>query len=129
MNKLISISNTSIIILFLITIVSCGSDKSNTKNDNANSSITNGLAAQCACTASYMPVCGVKDNTYVTYDNICIADCYKVTQTVQGNCICTNKPVCGDDNQTYTECDAQTAIRNGYIKKITKFADCNSATY
>jgi len=106
----------------LLLITSCG-DTFNTSKDSSSSSLTSG---QCGCTASYMPVCGINN---ITYDNICIANCFKVTQTVQGNCICSNRPVCGDDGNTYTECDAQSAIRNGYISRIVKYADCRSGSY
>ncbi len=123
--KRISLILNSIALLSLLTIASCGSDNSlsGKSTTSGSNSLTGG---NCAATATYSPVCG---SNSITYDNIEIAKCYGVTQTVQGNCICTEKPVCGDDGKTYTECEAQAAIRNGFIKKITKFADCRAATY
>ena len=106
-------------LLTLVILSSCGKDNST----SSTSSTQNALAGECTMTSEYSPVCGVNN---ITYDNISIAKCYKVTQTVQGNCICTERPVCGDNGVTYSECDAQAAIRNGYIKRITKFSDCNS---
>lgn len=116
----------SIGLLTLLILSSCGKD--NVTGDTPSTSTQNSLASGdvCSCTATYSPVCGVNN---ITYDNICKANCYKVTHVVQGNCICTERPVCGDNGVTYTECDAQAAIRNGYIKKIVKFADCKSASY
>ncbi len=114
-----------IIFSALFVITSCGSDNMTKSKQSTSSGLTSN-GGNCACAATYSPVCGVNN---ITYDNSCIASCHNVTQTVQGNCICTYKPVCGDDGRTYTECDAQRAIRNGYIKSIVKFADCNAATY
>lgn len=107
----------------LLLLVSCGADLTSPKSTSGQNTLN---GAQCGCTASYMPVCGVNN---ITYDNSCIASCYQVTQTTQGNCICSERPVCGDDGATYTECEAQAAIRNGTIKKIVKFVDCSAASY
>lgn len=109
----------SLLLLSLISVTSCGSDKSIVKNSGGSG--TNTLVGECSFTSEYSPVCGANN---ITYTNQKHASCYGVTQTVQGNCICTESPVCGDNNFTYTECDAQAAIRNGEIKKITKFSDC-----
>jgi hypothetical protein len=113
----------SFCLLTLLLLTACGKDNNTSGTSSGTSSLVGG---SCSCTATYSPVCGAND---ITYDNICIANCYKVTETLQGNCICTERPVCGDNGRTYTECDAQAAIRNGQIKKIVKFSDCRSATY
>lgn len=110
-------------LLALLILSACGKDQTTTGTSTAQNALNGGA---CSCTATYSPVCGAND---ITYDNICIANCYKVTQTVQGNCICTERPVCGDNGVTYTECNAQDAIRRGYIKKIVKFSDCKSASF
>ncbi|NOT79242.1 MAG: hypothetical protein HOP07_09620 [Bacteriovoracaceae bacterium] len=123
--KKFSLLLTFLIFGTLFTLASCGGDLSlgSKSNTSSQSSLT---GKECGCTASYMPVCGVNN---ITYDNICIANCYGVSQTVQGNCICSSRPVCGSDGNTYTECDAQSAIRKGYINSIVKFADCRSGSY
>lgn len=125
MKRTLPLVKVFIFSLFFL-IASCGSDNLTGTKKSASSGLTTD-SSTCACAATYSPVCGSNN---ITYDNSCIASCHKVTQTIQGNCICTYKPVCGDDGQTYTECDAQRAIRNGYIKSIVKFTDCRAtATY
>lgn len=106
-------------LLTLLILSSCGKDETTIGASSAQSA----LNGECVMTSEYSPVCGAND---ITYDNISIARCYKVTQTVQGNCICTERPVCGDDGVTYSECRAQDNIRNGTLKRIIKFADCRS---
>ncbi len=112
----------------VLVLSSCGSDKMQSATTPSGS---NNLTGECACAATYMPVCGYNN---ITYDNLCQAKCYvgeEANKFAQGRCNCSSSgPVCGDDNKTYeSECDAQAAIRNGYMKKIVKYADCKAASY
>ena len=122
MKNLIKLSLVSI----LFVLASCGADKM--KPTATTSKNVSGLTGgECSCNSLYAPVCGPNG---ISYDNICIANCKGVPtkNTVQGNCECSEAlMVCGDDNQTYTECDARNAILNGTIRKIEKFAPCGSA--
>lgn len=118
--KKFSILLTFIFLGILTTIASCGGDLNPGSKSN---SLTN---KECNFVSSYMPVCGANN---ITYENISLANCHGVTQTVQGNCICSSRPVCGNDGNTYAECDAQSAIRKGYITSIVKFSDCRSGSY
>lgn len=107
-------------LLTLVILSSCGKDNSTSTPASASVSTFNGT---CSFTSEYSPVCGINN---ITYDNVSIAKCYNVTRTSPGNCICSDRPVCGDDGKTYTECDAQEAYLHGKIKRIVKFSDCRS---
>ena len=122
MKRLAQLLNLFVFIT-LLTLASCGNGDSLGKIGSSSNSLDSG--AKCGCDTSYFPVCG---SNGVTYDNICIASCYKVARTVQGNCICSGRYVCADDGRSYTECDAQAAIRNGYIRKIVQYAPCDAST-
>lgn len=121
MKKVFSYSHFFLSVFFLC-LTSCGSDNA-LSGKGASGQNSLGAGGSCACASSYSPVCGAND---ITYDNLCIANCFGVTQTSQGNCICSELPVCGDNGVTYTECEAQAAIRNGRINRIVKFSDCRS---
>lgn len=111
-------------LITLLILSSCGKNEmSQPKAPNQSALNNNGGA--CSCDTTYLPVCGVNN---ITYDNACIASCYKVTKISQGNCICTERPVCADDGKTYTECYAQTLLRYGTIKKIVSYGSCGTPT-
>ncbi len=110
--------------LLSLLITSCGADK--LKESTKPAKAISALGAQCSCDSTYSPVCG---SNGLTYENICSANCYKVYETAQGNCECSESlMVCGDNGQTYTECDAREALLLQSIRKITKFAPCGAAT-
>lgn len=110
-------------LLTLLILSSCGSDNS-TSTGSTTSALNGG---SCSCSSEYMPVCGINtNNNTVKYDNVCIANCFKATNVVQGSCICSESPVCGSDGVTRTECDAQAMTRTVSNYKIVKFSDCRS---
>jgi hypothetical protein len=112
-------------LLFLFSIfgiLSCGSDNNNV---STTASTTNALAPTCSCNTEYSPVCGI--NTFgetLSYDNICIANCKKVTNIVSGNCVCSESlRVCTVEGDNYSECEARF-----YRKTIKKYGSCSSAS-
>jgi hypothetical protein len=113
----------SFVLTTLIILSSCGSDN----NLSGKSSSTNSLTAgQCACTASYLPVCGRNSSGInVSFDNQCIASCNKATNIIQGNCECSETlRVCGTDGGDYTECEARF-----YHITVKKYGTCASTPY
>lgn len=116
------ISAYLILMAISLFISACGSDGQ--LSGNSKTSSTSNLNNSCSCNSTYMPVCDTLKN--VSYENSCLANCYGATKTIQGNCACSNMPVCGNDGQTYTECAAVANIRLGILGSIVKFADCSS---
>ncbi len=115
----------SLVLLFLLTLASCGSDNALTgKPSSTSNSIS--LGAECSCDSSYSPVCGVNTSgNEVSYDNKCIAGCYKATRLVGGNCVCSESlRVCGVDNRDYTECEARM-----YRIVVKKYGSCSGTNY
>lgn len=115
----------SLALLTLLILSSCGSDNS---TGAAPISATNPLTGgQCACNSEEMPVCGINiDGFEKDYSNICMANCFKATNIVQGRCVCSEKLVCMSDGRSLTECNAQAAIRINSSLTITKFYGCKS---
>jgi len=115
-------------IFFALTLLlaSCGADKlSQSKTTKTTNAL--GAGSSCSCNSDGPPVCGING---ITYANQCVANCHGVTEVVQGNCECSvAQQVCGDDNQTYNECDAQAAIRNRWMNRIVSYGPCGKKTY
>jgi len=110
-------------LLTLWILSSCGKDIST----GAASSTSPLNGGQCACNSSEMPVCGINlYGNHITYPNICIANCYQATNTVQGRCNCSRDLVCLSNGQTTSECEAQALIRANRDLTIVKFYGCNS---
>ncbi|MBC7713323.1 MAG: hypothetical protein H7177_08290 [Rhizobacter sp.] len=115
----------SFIFACFLVLASCGGD--NTTGAKAASSNTSSLTGgECACAATYAPVCGKNSSgNNISYDNQCIANCYKATNVVQGNCECSEAlRVCGTDGGDYTECEARI-----YHITIKKYGTCASGSY
>ncbi|MBY0415233.1 MAG: hypothetical protein K2Q18_13765 [Bdellovibrionales bacterium] len=112
-------------ILTLFILVSCGADLKKAKALQKEEAALTG--PECACNTAYSPVCG---SNSVDYDNSCIAACFKATVAKQGHCSCNNsRKVCGDDGNTWGECEAQDMLAAGTLTRIVKFADCSATTY
>lgn len=107
--KRVSFLLNSLVLLSLFTIVSCGSD--NQLSGKSSSSSSNSLTgAECGCNSTYLPVCGRNSltGTNQTYDNQCIASCFKASNIVQARCECEeDMMVCGVDGREHTECEAR----------------------
>lgn len=115
----------SLFFTFFLLLASCGAD--NTTGAKITKSGSNSLSgAECSCTSGYAPVCGKNSSgNNISYDNQCIASCYKATNIVQGNCECSESlRVCGTDGGDYTECEARI-----YHITIKKYGTCASSSY
>ena len=113
----------SLALLTLLILSSCGKDTS-MSTVSGTSSLNGG---QCACNSSEMPVCGINPNgNAVTYPNMCTANCFGATNTVQGHCVCSRSLVCLSNGNSVSECEAQALIRANRDLTIVKFYGCNS---
>lgn len=116
--------------LILTTLlVSCGADKLADKPKTSSKTVT-ALGTECGgCTREMSPVCG---SNGITYENACVAGCYKVTSFAQGNCECSESlMVCVQNSstmatQTMSECEARNELLDG-VSRITKFVPCDKA--
>jgi hypothetical protein len=123
--KRIFLFRSFIFVCFLI-LASCGSDKKAVNIQSASSGSNSLTGTECACSSAYAPVCGVNNvGKKVSYDNQCIASCFKATSIVQGNCDCSETLiVCGSDGSQLTECEA---VRKNI--QISKYGSCSSASF
>ncbi len=122
MNKLLSLF---FLLLFLMTLGSCGADKLKGNATSSALGISSGQA--CGCNFSYSPVCG---NDGRSYDNSCIAQCFSTTVKSAGHCVCSDSiTVCGNDGQNYPECTAEATAKVVPGFQITKYVPCANTSY
>jgi hypothetical protein len=108
-------------ITICILFVSCGVDPLKKNNVTTTSAINSSSVSSCLCTSDYSPVCGSSDKK--SYENACLAKCFGNNSYTAGNCQCrSDLIVCGDDGQSYSECDAKKAN-----VKIKKYVACENA--